>query len=293
MIQSVKELFQNELFTHAFIILLTIVFAGIASKFLKVILANSIKASSKFLNVDETNYKFLKNAINFIVVIIASIIIFYSIPVLRDIGLTLLASAGIFAAILGLASQQAFSNIISGIFIVIFKPFRVGDIIKVKEDAGMIEDITLRHTIIRNFENRRLIIPNSIISSETILNSTISDPKICNFFEFGISYDSDMDKAISIVRDEAMKHKNFMDNRTKEDIESNQHPVMIRVLGYGESSINIRAYIWTNSSLEGFALKCDLYYNVKKRFDKEGVEIPFPYRTIVFKDKEHDENKKT
>ena len=285
MLRYISELFRDELFSHLFTIILTIILASILAKVLKMFSAKAIHASSKFLNVDETNYKFLKNAINFIVVIIAVIVIFYSIPVLRNLGLTLLASAGIFAAILGLASQQAFSNIISGIFIVIFKPFRVGDVIKVNENSGVIEDITLRHTVIRNFENRRLIIPNSVISSETILNSSITDTKICNFFEFGISYDSDIDKAKSLVREEAEKHRSLIDNRSEEEITNGNPVVDIKVLGYGDSSVNMRAYLWSNSPAEGFILKCDLYESVKKRFDKEGVEIPFPYRTVVFKNK--------
>ncbi len=286
MFQTIQRLFSDPVFNHMLFIIIVLILAVLISKLLKIVLAKFLRTSSKFLNVDETNYQFLKNAVNFIVVIVAAIVIFYSIPVLRDIGITLLASAGIFAAILGLASQQAFSNIISGIFIIIFKPFRVGDIIRIKEDSGAIEDITLRHTVIRNFENRRLIIPNSIISEETILNSTIADPKICNHFEFGISYDSDMDKAIKIVQEEALKHKFIIDNRTDEEIANSVPAVIVRIMGYGESSINMRAYLWSSNSMEGFVLKCDLFYSVKKHFDKAGIEIPFPYRTIVYKEKD-------
>src|SRR3990172_8509923 len=105
----------------------------------------------------------------------------------------------IIPAIVGFASQQAFSNIISGIFIVIFRPFRVNDIIKVGSlDAGMVEDITLRHTVIRSFENRRLISPNAVISEQTVLNSSIIVEKVCLFLYIGISFDSDVDKTIII-----------------------------------------------------------------------------------------------
>src|SRR5690606_31175988 len=140
---------------------------------------------------DATKYSFIKNAISFIVYTAAIIVIFYSIPKLRTLGTTLFAGAGIIAAIFAFASQQAFSNIIGGIFIVIFKPFRVGDWVNIANQyTGIVEDINLRHTVIKDFENRRIIIPNSVISSETIVNSNVEDDKICKHIPFSISYDS-------------------------------------------------------------------------------------------------------
>lgn len=93
-------------------------------------------------------------------------------------GATLFAGAGIFAAIIALASQQALSNIISGIFIVISKPFRVGDYIELSIlHRGTVEDITLRHTVIRDIQNNRIIVPNSKINSETIVNYHLNDER--------------------------------------------------------------------------------------------------------------------
>jgi small-conductance mechanosensitive channel len=278
-------LFKNEYLHYAVIVVAIIIAAAVLSKILRTIFDKFMRKSTTSLNVDATHYNFLKNAINFIIFIAATVVIFYTIPALRDLGVTLLASAGIFAAILGFASQQAFSNIISGIFIVVFKPFRVGDQIKIKEDQGFIEDITLRHTIIKNFENRRVIIPNSIISSETILNSTIADPNVRVFLDIGISYDSNVNKAIEIIQDESTKHQNFIDKRSEEDKNLNVHPAIVRMLGYGESSINLRAYIWAADPINGFVMKCDLYKSIKERFDNEGIEIPFPHRTLVMKNK--------
>ena len=260
-----------------------LIFAFIVSRILRFFLTRFFKAASEIIHVDHTKYNFIKNAVSFIVFLTAFILIFYMIPGLRDYGVTLFAGAGVLAAIVGFASQSAFSNIIGGIFLVIFKPFRVDDLISVGTNTGRVEDITLRHTVIRNFENRRIVIPNSIISNETIINSTIVEEKICQFFEIGISYDSDVDKAMEILREEAMRHPNTIDNRTEEDIEKNTPVVEVRVIGFGDSSVNLRAWIWTNSPTDGFLLKCDLNYTVKKRFDEEGIEIPFPYRTIVMK----------
>ena len=63
------------------------------------------------------------------------------------------------------------------------------------------------------------------------------------------------------------------------------HPVTVRMLGYGDSAINLRAYIWAADPISGFIMKCDLYTSIKERFDNEGIEIPFPHRTIVMKNK--------
>ena len=283
---SLDKLFSLNKTTEYFIIISFIIIGSyLLSRLLKYILSKYLDRQTKSLDNDPTSYNFLKNAISFFIFIGAIISIFYTIPSLRELGLTLLASAGLIAAIIGLAAQQAFSNIVSGVFVVIFKPFRVGDLIEVGINRGIVEDITLRHTVIRNIENRRLIIPNSVISNETIINSNIKDTKICNILDIGISYDSNVDHAIKIIQEEGIAHPNCIDNRTEEQKNNNEPLVTVRVLGYGESAINLRAYIWSADSWAGFTMKCDLYKSIKNKFDKNDIEIPFPYRTIVYKNK--------
>jgi small-conductance mechanosensitive channel len=243
-----------------------------------------IKRYSKLIKTDPTNFSFLKNAIPFIFFTAAIIFIFYKIPYLKSLGAAMFAGAGIIAAIVGFASQKAFSNIVSGIFILIFKPFRVGDTLEISNSRkGFVEEITLRHTVIRDYENRRVIIPNSLISDDILINSSISDESIRKFIEFGISYDSDVDKAIAIIQEEAEKHPYFIDYRSNEEKQKGIPPVLVRMIGHGDFSINLRAYVWSANNDTAFALSCDILKSVKKRFDHEGIEIPFPYRTIVFK----------
>ena len=190
-------------------------------------------------------------------------------------------------AIAGFAAQQAFSNIVSGMFIVIFKPFRVGDQIKVGDKYyGIVEDITLRHTIINNFENRKVIIPNALISAETVINDSIIDEKICMHIEIGISYDSDIDKAMQIVREVAMAHPAVIDNRTSTEKEKGEPQVVVRLSRFGDHYMNIKAFVWTEDPYNMWQVQSDLNVSIKKRFDEAGIEIPFPYRTIVFKDKQ-------
>jgi small-conductance mechanosensitive channel len=262
----------------------TILIALIISIVFRKLMNFTIKKYSKVIKSDPTNFSFLKNAIPFIVFTSALIFIFYKIPFLKSIGTALFAGAGIFAAIIGFASQKAFANIISGVFILMFKPFRVGDTVELTiGKKGVVEEITLRHTVIKDYENRRVIIPNSQISDDIIINSSISDESIRKFIEFGISYDSDVDKAIKIIQEEAEKHPFFLDNRNHEEKLKKVPAVLVKMIGHGDFSINLRAYVWTAHNDTAFALQCDLLYSVKKRFDNEGIEIPFPYRTIVYK----------
>lgn len=264
------------------VIILSVAF--VIGRVIRFVLGRFLKASAKKLKVDPTRYNFFKNAVDFIILLIAIIIIFRSIPALQAFSTTLLTGAGVLAAIVGFASQSAFSNIISGIFLVIFRPFSVGDRVKIGQMYnGDVEDITLRHTVIKDFENRRIVIPNNVISNETIINSTIEDEKVIMFVEFTISLDSSIDLASSIIQEEASNHPYCIDNRNSEELAKGEHKVMVRVISFVDSGLLLRAYAWSKNPTEGFELKCDLLKTIKERFDEEGIEIPYPYRTIVYK----------
>lgn len=266
------------------IILIIGIVAFLFAMWVRRLIHSYVTSSSLLLKVDPTRYNFLKNASTFIIFSLAAFLIIYSVPELRSLGATLFASAGVVAAVLAFASQQAMSNIISGIFIVIFKPFRVGDIIETDAGrSGMVEDITLRHTIIKDFQNQRIIIPNTVISGQTIINANISDEKIKRQMFYSISYDSDIDLAFKIIADEAEKHPLFLDNRSVEEKKEGWPKVKCRVVDFLDSGMKLRADVWAANPPDAFELRCDLNKSVKERFDREGIEIPFPHRTIVFK----------
>ncbi len=264
--------------------LIVLIVSFVVSRILRYVIGRFIRGAAKKLNVDPTRYNFFKNAVDFNIFLVAFIIIFRSIPAFKAVGTTLLTGAGVLAAIVGFASQSAFSNIISGFFLVIFKPFSVGDRVRIGLlYAGDVEDITLRHTIIKDFENRRIVIPNNIISNETIINSTLTDEKTCMFVEVPISFSADINKAISIIQEEATRHPFCIDNRNTEELTKGDHPVMVRVLSFGDFGILLRAYAWATSPNNGFDLKCDLNKSIKERFESEGVEFGYPVRVLINK----------
>lgn len=246
-----------------------------------------ILRSTLVMRNDPTNYVFLKHAISSLIIIVGFGMAIYNVDSLRAVANSLLAGAGILAVAVGFASQHALSNIISGAFLIIFKPYRINDRVTVKDTMqGVVEDITLRHTVIRDWQNRRIVIPNSVISEEVVVNADLTEEKICRFLEIGISYDSDIQKAKAIMKDEVLRHPLHLDVRTPEQVEAGEEEVTVRVLSLGEYSVLLRVWVWAKDQSDGFVMNCDLLESIKERFDKEGVEIPFPYRTLVMKEKQ-------
>jgi small conductance mechanosensitive channel len=269
---------------HAIWILIVGIITIFVERSIRLLLRHRFKKGSHILQVDPTQYNFLKNSISILIYVIGIGVAIYIVPSLRTLAVSMLAGAGILAVIIGFASQQALSNVVSGIMIVLFKPFRVGDWITLESGtAGNIEDITLRHTVIRTRENKRVIVPTTIMGDEKLENAHIAEEAVCRFVEIGIAYDADIDHATVIMRDEAKKHPYFHDYRTEEEKNGGVDAVRVAVIGFGDSSVNLRAWVWAKTPDEGYRMHLDLNKRIKQRFDKEGVEIPFPYRTIVYK----------
>lgn len=265
------------------IITITVVVSFVANKLFK----RFVRNNEEITNSDLTNYKFLEHSLSSIIYLIGISFAIWNIEFLKPVAQSMVAGAGILAIAVGFASQQALGNIISGIFIVIYKPYVINDRISLRTDLrGVVEDISLRHTVIRNFENQRIIIPNSIISNEVLINSNYSDAKICRFIDVGISYGSDIDLAKAIMADEIANHPLSYDNRTEDDIENNMPRVVVRVLSLLDSSVMIRAWAWAKDAPDAFVLQCDVTESIKKRFDREGIVIPFPQRTISYLNKD-------
>jgi small conductance mechanosensitive channel len=274
----------REMLTYGGSVLIIVMTIALGYLFNK-IFSKIINNSTLEMHNDPTNYRFLKHLIIALIYVVGFSLAIYIVPSLKALAGSLLAGAGILAVSVGFASQHALSNIISGVFIVIFKPFKINDRLTVRTFSGTVEDITLRHTVIRDFENKRVVIPNAVISDEVIVNSDFAEEKIIKWIDIGISYDSDIDLAKSIIEQEVLNHPSHLDARTPEQIEAGEPEVPVRVLALADSAVMIRAWAWAQDQSSAFRMACDLYESIKKRFDREGVEIPFPHRIVVMKEK--------
>lgn len=233
---------------------------------------------------DSTNLKFFRYIALLFIYFFGGVLCLLAFPSLKGAAQAALGGAGVLALIAGFAAQEALANVISGIFIILFKPFKVNDLIKITETMmGRVTDITLRHTVIRDFENKRIVIPNSIINQEKIINYDMSEEKICSRIDIGISYDSDIDLAKKIIQEECENHPLILDNRSLEDKKNGAPIVKTAVIQLADSAVTIRAWAWEKNFDDSYQLRIDILESVKKRFDKEGIEIPYPHQTIFYK----------
>lgn len=274
------------------LVLLKIVLIVLAAFVAERILVNLLRTAytrSRAQGHDEvTRYRFLRNALRSVIVLVSLGLIAWTIPSVRSLAVTLFAGAGILAAIIGFSAQKAFSNIISGIFIVAFKPFRVGDHIVIGASAsgasdlsGIVEDITLRHTVVLTFENRRIIVPNAIISDESIVNSTIRDAATCEFVEFPVAWDSDARRAMAIIAELSTAHPDHIDRRTAEELERGEPVVPVRMVRIADGALLLRAYVWAREPVAARMMRYDLHLSILERFRAEGIAIALPVRRVV------------
>jgi len=264
------------------VITVTIVVAKTVNRLLKI----QFEITSRKLDVDETVYGLVRRIAVAVVYLLGIMVVITRIPFLKDISLALFAGAGFAGIVLGLAAQSTLANIISGISLAAFRPFGVGDIVTVRDEYGTISDITLRHTVVTTWDNRRLIIPNHIINDEAVINWSIEDPTIVWPLDIGVSYDSDIDLARSIMIEEARDHEHVMklnDVRMSHPEIVGGKEMKVIVTELGDFAVNLRLTFWVSDRSVAYITGCELRESIKKRFDAEGIEIPYPYRTIVYK----------
>jgi small-conductance mechanosensitive channel len=223
---------------------------------------------------DPTGIKFLTNFSIFFLYFLAVATAIYSVPSLRTVSISLFAGAGVLAAILGFASQAAFSNIISGLFIVWFKPFRVRDWVTVGDRyEGIVEDITIRHTVIRDFQNQRIIIPNSTISAMVVINQHLYDQQIRRFIELTVEHGTDVRKALQIMEDIVRIHPLWLDVRTEPEAEENVDPIPHFLIRMTDLGPRLRIVAWTRNPDDAFILHTECLMAIYEAFQAEGIRI--------------------
>jgi len=172
---------------------------------------------------------------------------------------------------IGFALQDVIKNFVAGIFIFADEPFRIGDWIEWDDNSGVVEDISLRVTRVRTFDNELLTVPNSQLTDDVIKNPVAKDTLRMKFV-FGIGYDDDIDKATEIIIDEATKHEGILESPEPS----------VRVMELGDSSVGLQSRFWIeNPSRADFVKTRGEYVQaVKERFDAEDITIPYPNRTV-------------
>lgn len=220
-------------------------------------------------------------------------LVLYSLAILIAIGefdtfntfsKTLLSGLGIGSVVLGLAAQESLKNFFGSIAIVLGNAYDVGDFIECvdKGVSGTVEDISMRHTVIRTINNRRVLIPNSEMNTYTIENFNYADNENVKLVDFTISYESDVDKAIDILKEEVGKMYHPSPKGRNKNVEFPK----VRISSWNDSSISLRAWVWGKDNDDVFENTYNLHYIIKKRFDDEGIEIPYPHLVTINKNKE-------
>lgn len=200
-----------------------------------------------------------------------ALLAFFIIAALGQLGIqtasfvVVLGAAGL---AIGLALQGSLSNFASGFLMIIFKPFKVDDYVEVAGIAGTVEEIQVFTTTLKTPDNKTVIIPNSNITGDNIVNWTIKGTRRVDMV-FGIGYDDDIDKAKQIISDILAKDKRILDDP----------PTQIALSELADSSVNFAARPWVKIE-DYWGVYCDALENIKKAFDAEGISIPYPQRDV-------------
>ncbi|MDX5593434.1 mechanosensitive ion channel family protein [Pseudovibrio sp. SPO723] len=196
------------------------------------------------------------------------------IAVLQLVGFqatSLVAVLGAASLAIGLALQGTLSDVASGVMLIIFRPYRLGDYVEVGGTAGTVKEINLFVTELATPDNVQIIMPNSKARSSVITNYSAHPTRRVDI-TFGVDYSDDADKAIELITAIATS-----DERVLKDPEP-----WVRVVNLGESSVDITARLWCNSA-DYWDLKFHMTKAVKEAFDKDGISIPYPHRVEVVK----------
>lgn len=217
--------------------------------------------------------KFADNILIVFIYIFGTLAALDEIPNFNSFMGSVLAGSGIVALALSLAAQESLGNAINGVVLSMSRSFEVGDRIKLLSGGitGYVENITLRHTIIRTFMNSRIIIPNSVINKEMIENSSYMDVQASGFVDVIIPHDADMALAESIIAEVVAAHPNYVDTREPDDDISPKVWVYVRAVSvYG---IELRTSVWTDSIKNNFVTCSDVRREIIHRFRE--ADIPF------------------
>lgn len=220
-----------------------------------------VKKSKKFNAIEPTLKGFLETCLKVILYLNVALSAIAALGIPLTSVLTLIASAGVAVS---LAMQGALSNFVGGITILIFKPFRNGDFIKIGDTEGVVQRIGIFYTDLKTYDNRRISIPNSQLTNTAITNYTVEGTRRVDVV-FSVSYLSDMDKVTEVLKSAVASTANILPD---------PEPT-VRLTECGSSSLDFTVKVWCAAE-NYWSVKFDLLENGKRAIDKAGIEIPYP-----------------
>ena len=201
-------------------------------------------------------------------VVLTIVLVLASLQVIGVPMTSMIAVLGAAGLAIGLALKDSLSNIASGVMLVALKPFRVGDVVNINGEGGTVEAISIFQTRLRGADNQTIVLPNSLVTSDSIINST---PDVRRRVELviGIGYDDDIDHARAIIMDIINA-----DNRVLAEPAAD-----VVVYELAENSVNLGVRCHTANG-DWFAVKVHLNESIKKAFDAAGISFPYPQRDV-------------
>lgn len=182
---------------------------------------------------------------------------------------SLLALMGAAGLAIGLALQGSLSHLAAGVLLMVFRPFKVGDLVEIAGVDGKVDSVTLMHTKLRTVDNREVTLPNGKVAGDAIINYSALGTRRVDIV-VGISYNDDIGKAIAAAMDVLET-----DGRILKD-----PAPQVMVIGLGDSSVDLGIRPWANAS-DAWGVRTSVLRAVKERFDAEGISIPFPQSEIA------------
>ncbi|MGQ4659346.1 mechanosensitive ion channel domain-containing protein [Lysobacter sp. F6437] len=216
-------------------------------------------------DLDFTALQFLRKVatVVFTVVLVLAALQVVGVPMTSMIAV--LGAAGL---AIGLALKDSLSNIASGVMLVALKPFRVGDVVNINGEGGTVESISIFQTRLRGADNQTIVLPNSLVTSDSIINST---PDVRRRVELviGIGYNDDIDEARRVI----------MDIINADDRVLAEPAADVVVYELAQDAVNLGVRCHTGNA-DWFAVKVHLNESIKKAFDAAGISIPYPQRDV-------------
>jgi len=216
-------------------------------------------------NVEETIVSFISN------LAYIGLMAFVVVAAINKLGYDTTSFAAVIAAAglaVGLALQGSLSNFAAGFLLIIFRPFKKGDFIEGGGSAGIVEEIHIFTTILNTPDNKKIIIPNTKLTGDNIVNYTAHKTRRLEIIA-GVSYGDDIDKVKSVLKGIAESDERVLDDPAPQ----------IAVKEMAESSVNFIFRVWVKTE-DYWSVFFDCTEAIKKRFDEENITIPFPQRDV-------------